>query len=712
MRNLAFPAKAVAVSTILFLTVAASAFAEPASPEKDLIAVLQSADSPPAEKAITCKRLAIHGTSAAVPELAKLLPDPQLSSWARIALEAIPGPEADEALRKATESLEGLLLVGTINSLGVRQDAKAVELLTGRLADKDAEVASAAAVALGHIGDPPATKALRDALTATSGKVRSSVAEGLVLCAERLHTAAKSAEAVAIYDEVRKADVPKQRQVEATRGAILARGVEGIPLLLEQFRSKDKVFFQLALGTCREFPGSKIDQVLATELGQAAPERAALIVYAMADRPETVMLPALLKAAEKSPGPVQVAAVDVLGRVGDPSCLPVLLEVALNPDAKLSQTAKESLAELPGEKVDARIVAMLPEAKGKSYPLLLELVGERRIPTVPEVLKALEHSDKDVRAAALAALGKTVSLQQLSVLISQVAKPKHSEDLPAAQQALKTASVRMPDREACAKELAMALEHSPATSKIVLLETLGEVGGTKALQTLATAARSDAPELQDNASRILGRWNSVEAAPVLLDLAKTAPESRYQVRALRGYIGLARKFAMPESQRAGMCQKALETAKRSNEKKLVLDVLKLHPSTDGLKLVVGLLESPELKTEATQTVLVIAQKVKGKKKDEVNSLLSQAGLERVKLEIVKAEYGAGANQKDVTAILQKHAGDLPLVSLPSSSYNASFGGDPVPGQVKQLKVQYRINGKPGEATFAENALIAFPMPKG
>ena len=74
-----------------------------ASPEKEkeLLAILRS-DAPASEKAITCKRLAIHGSSASVPDLAPLLHDAQLSSWARIALEAIPGTAADEALRTAT----------------------------------------------------------------------------------------------------------------------------------------------------------------------------------------------------------------------------------------------------------------------------------------------------------------------------------------------------------------------------------------------------------------------------------------------------------------------------------------------------------------------------------------------------------------------------------------------------------------------------------
>ena len=78
---------------------------------------------------------------------------------------------------------------------------------------------------------------------------------------------------------------------------------------------------------------------------------------------------------------------------------------------------------------------------------------------------------------------------------------------------------------------------------------------------------------------------------------------------------------------------------------------------------------------------------------------------------VKAEYGAGSTQLDVTAVLRKQAGDLPLITLASTSYNTSFGRDPIPGSVKRLRIQYRINGKAGEVSFAENALIILPLPK-
>jgi HEAT repeat protein len=702
-------------ATILFATLTAHtvhAFQAPgtsAEREQELLAVLRS-DAAPADKALACKNLAIHGSDKAVPDLAKLLSNPQLSSWARIALEAIPGETSKAALRTAAESLEGRLLIGTINSIGFRRDAKAVTSLSAKLKDADSEVASAAAVALGNIGNAPATASLRGALAGAPADVRSAIAEGCVLCAERLYSEGNLVAATELYDEVRQADVPMQRIIEATRGAILARGPEGIPLLLETFKSDDKRLFQLALGTVREIPGGEIDKALAAQLGTATPDRDALIVQAMADRPDTVIVAAILEAALKGDKKVRLSAIDALRRVGNGSCLASLLQIAIGKDVEMAETARETLVQLPGKLVDEEIVTQLPNATGRSYTLLLQLVGQRRINAVPDVVKALEHKDQDVRNAALVALGETVSLKQLSLLISQVIAPSVPENGPVAQTALKAASVRMPDREACATELASALERATIPTKTTLLEILGEVGGTKALQTIARAANSAEAELQDTGSRLLGKWNGVDAAPHLLALAKTASAERYRVRGIRGYIGLARKFAMPEDERAEMCRKALDTAHRVEDQQLVLDVLKLHPSVPGLKLAIEAIKVPALKDRATPIALIIAEKVGGKG-GNVEKLLAGIGLDKVKLEIVKAQYGASTKQVDVTALLRKQAGELALISLASPSYNAAFGGDPASGVVKTLKIQYRMNGKLGEASFAENALIILPMPK-
>jgi HEAT repeat protein len=613
----------VAIAATVMVTVQTAECQIKLKSEAELIAVLKS-DASAAEKADACKQLSIRGSSEAVAVLAPLLSDEKLASWSRIALEAIPGQASDEALRKASESLQGRLLVGTINSLGVRRDAAAVELLIGRLKDADNDVASAAALALGRIGNPPATKALRAALAGEPVKARDAVAEGCVLCAERALEEGHAADAVAIYDEVRKAEVPWQRMLEGTRGAILARGKDGIPLLVEQLRSPHKGIFQIGLSTARELPGRDVDKALAAEVGNAVPERAALLIVAMADRRDTVELPAILKAAGSGPKPVRLAAITALGRVGDASCLSPLLNIAVEQDEEITQPAKTALAELP-KNVDADITARLANAQGKLYPVLIELVGRRRIEATAALVKALDHSDNVVRAAALTSLGETVPAKNLNILVAQVLSPKSADDAPVAQQALKAAAIRMPDREACAGELSAALDRAPASVKLVLLEIVANVGGTKALRAVGTAAKNTDPQLQDAASQHLGKWMTPDVAPVLLDLAKTGPVN-FQVRSLRGYIRVARQMDVPDAERMEMFRIAFDTARQPAEQKLVLEVLKTRPkpTVDMLKFAVNAMQVPDVKDEASQAAQEIAKKLE--KTDEVRELLTKAGL--------------------------------------------------------------------------------------
>lgn len=677
--------------------------------ERELIEILLS-DAPKADKALACKHLAVHASSEAVPVLAELLADEELASWARIPLEAIPDPSADEALRNALDSLEGELLVGVINSLGVRRDPQSVATLTDQLQNQDAAVASAAAAALGHVGGTAASDALEGALVGASAEVSSAIAEGLVLCAERSLAEGDASRAVAIYDEVRGADVPLQRKLEATRGAILARGDDGIPLLLEQFQSPEKPLFQIALSTFREFPGSQVDKVLATEFAKMSPPRAALTVQAMADRKDTLVLAAVLTAAQDGPQQVRVAAIEALGRAGDGSCLAPLLEIAQEADAELVQPAKASLAVLPGEGVDQDILARVESAQGKAYPLLLELVGERRIAAVDTLVEALDHSDGAVRSAALTSLGQTVTPDDLSVLMTQVLSPRHQEDAEVAQRALRTASVRMPDPDACAAQLTDAMQRAAVPTQCVLLEILGEVGGAKSLDTVAAAARSNEDQLRDVSSRVLGRWMTIDAAPVLLELAQSGPDDKYRIRALRGYLRIARQFNMSRGEHVAMCREALQAASQPAERQLILDILRRYPNVEALKLAIQVgQQTPELKSAASQATLAIAHKLGNR--PAVGKTLSQADLDKVQLEIVKAEYGAGETQKDVTATLREQAGDTQWVALPSPSYNTAFGGDPVPDSEKRLTIEYRINGKAGEASFAENELIILPLPQ-
>jgi hypothetical protein len=398
----------------------------------------------------------------------------------------------------------------------------------------------------------------------------------------------------------------------------------------------------------------------------------------------------------------------VLRRVGDASCVPALLDIVIGGDEELSQAAVTAIEGLDDKKVDTDLAARLSQATGQLREVLIELAGRRRIASaVPALLKAADDSDAPIRSLALTALGETVGPEQLSVLIARVVAPKNSADTPAAEQALRVASIRMPDREASAAQLAKATSRAPLSAKCTVLEILGAMGGPTALAAVGSAAKDATPELQDTASRLLGEWMDVDAAPVLLDLAKTAADDKYKIRAIRGYIRLVRQFTVPDRQRAEMCRMAMETAERDADKKLVLEVMERYPSIDMLKLAVEAAKLPSLKEDASRISLVIAQKLGGNSVD----VLKLLKIDPVKIEIVKAEYGAGTTFKDVTEAVRQRAGDMPLIILSSSSYNSAFGGDPASGVVKRLKIQYKMDGKPGEASFAEDATIMLPAPK-
>jgi HEAT repeat protein len=594
------------LAALTMLTAARAQAADDKEPA--LIKILQS-DSPPADKAMACKELSIYGSPACVPELAKLLTNAELASWARIALEAIPGSASDEALRNAIPSLSGRLLTGTLNSIGVRRNAGAVDALSGKLQDRDEEVASAAAVALGCIGNAPATKALRQSLAGAPAPVRNAIAEGCVLCAERLMSAGQAVEAAAIYDQLRKADLPKQKVLEATRGSILARKAEGIPLLVEQLRSPDKVMFQLGLGTARELPGPEVAKALAAEFIGASPERASLMLLALADRHDTVMLPAVLEAAASGPKQVRLAAISVLPRLGDDSCVEPLLQIAIGDDKDLAEAAKTALASLPGESVDKNLLARTAFVQENVAPIMIELIGLRRIEAKDLLLTFANNPRPAVRSAAWMALGQTVSLQDLPILVTEVIAPKHPEDAQAAKQGLKAACIRMPEGDACAEQLAVAMASAPEATKSTLLEIIGSMGGAKALETLASAAKGSDPQLQDVATKSLGEWMNMDAAPVLLDIAKSPVGEKYQVRALRGYLRLARQFVKQDGIRVDMCQKAFAAAQRPAEQKLVLDTLTRSPTIAALRLAVKATEKPELKEDGTKVALAIAGKL-------------------------------------------------------------------------------------------------------
>ncbi|TWU35030.1 HEAT repeat domain-containing protein [Novipirellula artificiosorum] len=693
---------------VLVVTAAMQSATESVAQEAELIAVLRS-DAGLQEKSAACRQLARIGTKEAVPALAELLADEELSHMARYALEPITDPSVNEALRDALGNTQGRPQLGVIGSLGVRRDTKAVEPLSEWL--ETAETAQAAARAIGNIGTPTAAEALQKALPNTTEDNQMAICEGLLRCAEALAAEGEPESSQAIYDELRgRSDVPPAVRAAALRGAILARGSEGIPLLVEALHGDDYGLAAAAVRAAMESPGREVTDALVTELPKTSSERKGLLILALADRGESRVLPAVLDVATSDEGPLRLLAFRALKRIGDASCVPPLLDAAAGDSDEVSQAAIESLESLQGKTVDGQIVGRISDAQGKMRQVLIGLAGQRRIAAAaPALWQAVEDPDANVRVAALVSLGNVMEPADLPKLISRLATTRDTAEAAALDQAIRDVCLRAEDQEAVAAKLAETLATADPAVKGRILDTLNIVGGTNSLAAVASAARDGDELLRDEAFRVLGSWKSADAAPLLLELFHAESNPKFKIRAVRAYIRIARQFDMPAETRAAMCRTALATATRDADKQLVLEVLLRYPSQEMQAIALEAAHDPALKDQAMLVVMGMASK--GINRAELGKALAQAGQTPVELEIIKAEYGADKKIKDVTATLRKYAKSYRIIFLPSESYNTTFGGDPAQGVVKQLKIKYRIDGKEAEVTLNENATIILPLPK-
>ena len=427
----------------MLLTAAAAAFGQDAQPsakarEAQLIAVLKS-DAPHKEKADACRALARIGTRASVAPLAAMLGDEKLSHMARYGLETIADPAVDVALRGALGQLKGLPLVGVIGSIGVRRDAKAVAALAALLKDDDAETAQAAARALGKIGTPAAAKALAAALADVPQANQVAFCEGLFRSAEALAAAGERDEALAVYDRLRGLKkAPQQVRAGALRGAVLTRGREGLPLLLEAVRGDDFVLVAAAARTAMEMPGPDVTQALAGELDKLPADKKILIIQTLGHRAEAGALPALVAAARSGEKPVRMAAIRAFPAIGDAAAVPVLVALLGDADGEIAKAAQENLAALPGPKADAAVTSMLKEPDAGTRRLAAELLGQRRVAgaVAPLLAAAAEDADEEVRAACIKVLGDLAGAAELPAMLGILMKAKSSPEMQAAESSL------------------------------------------------------------------------------------------------------------------------------------------------------------------------------------------------------------------------------------------------------------------------------------
>jgi HEAT repeat protein len=592
--------------------------------EAKLIAVIQSEDASLKEKVDACRGLSYIGTKNAIPALASLLGDEKLSHMARYGLEPIPDPAVDEAFRDALDEVKGMPLVGVIGSIGVRRDAKAVPALAKLLKDSDPTVSRAAARALGSIGNSAAAAALQARLGYASEQDRLNVCEGLFRCAERFAAEDQAQQAIAIYDQLRKLDGPHQVRGGALRGAILARGDDGVELLREHLTSDDYVLFSAACQTALEMPGEEVTRALTGAVKQLPADNQILVIWTLGKRGDPAALPTLTSLAKNSAKNVRIEAIKAFPQIGDGSAVPVLVGLLADADRQVSQTAQEALAAMPGRQAHDAVMQMLEDGDTNQQLTALELIGRRRmVSSMPALLKAAEGSDSKVRPAAIRKVGELGGPSEISPLLDILMRSSESQDLSAVERALSAVCTKTDNPQSNTGKLTALLGRASPAQKSVLLDVSGVIGGSGALEAVRAAINDSNGQVRTAAFRSLCGWKTADAAPDLLKLAKTSSDEANKTAALRGYISLIRDENLSTSEKLAMCKQAAGLVKRDQETKLLLGVLGTIPSPEALSMAMSHLDDPATKLEASFAAVAISEKIVGQNPKEVANALEK-----------------------------------------------------------------------------------------
>ncbi len=448
-------------------------------------------------KAFLLQQLSYIGSAQEVPSVAALLGDENLGFYALSVLQRIPAKDASAALRTATEELKGPALVGVINALGEKRDARAVEPIARHLADEDASVAEAAVDALGKIGGPAAAEALRRSAVEAPPARRAMVADALLKCADGLMAVGDTAEAQSIYRSLLAPANPEHVRIAAFVGLASCARAEQTELLLDALSSDDAALHSAAARCIRILGDSKLAKSVAERLTTFRPAVQAQLINALRDLGAAEAVPALANAVSSTDPEVRLAAVRALGRLGGASTYPALM-----------QALRASPSESERQEIESALVRVCRRAESASGAL-------------PFGLSDLSAESAPTRSSLLHVLGMLGDAQSLHLLRASLQDPSADTRLAAIR-----ALSEWPDGTPMGDLLAVARSSNDATEKALAL------GGIAAL----------APRSQE----------TPEATAQVLSDGMALAQAIEEKRALLGSLAQIRHTAALELARASM----------------------------------------------------------------------------------------------------------------------------------------------------------------
>jgi len=587
------------------------------------------------------------GKDECVETLSVFLTDERLCDPAVRALTEIGTNQAVDTLVGALAKQDTAKKQSIILSLGALRAEQAVGRIEPFLDSKDKALRQSAQWALATIGYEPLAGKLETEYKNAKGYEKGVVGGNYLLLARRLAEKGTTDKSVKMCRKLlAKSAVraPANIQAGALETLVTAVGAEAMSDLLAAAASDDRQIQAAAVSLVNKIEGTEVTKKWADMLQKADPGLAVRILRMLAERGDPSAMSDVLQAMKHSDSRVVVEAINTAAKLSPAEAIkPILTMLQRAEQAEQIAAGVDVLMRFPGEEALSAVVdsfdMMPPAARVK----LIEGLANRHAKQYSKsVMAQMVDDDKSVRRAAMKAMKDLAGADDLPALVERMLSAQAKAEKMTVQRAVVAAAMQISDSQKRADYLLEVLSKAKDSDRVILLRTVGYIGGQKAMAVVVKSVQDSNPDIKDAAIRALADWPDATALDALIQIIKSE-ELKYQVIALRSGLKIMQNSSLPDKRKIRFAKQAIEAVKRTEEKRLIVGWLGQIKSLEALEMAGAYLDDEALQAEAALAAAKIALPDKG----ENNGL---GGYETA--QILKKVAGSLKNEKLKQQVLQ------------------------------------------------------------
>ncbi len=549
------------------------------------------------------EKLCLAGSKKSLPVLKNLLTYEGTFDAALYALTGSPAADADKVLMRSLSEFEQEKLIGIIQALGTRKSENSLKKLYP-LVQSDIDVAKAAVISVGQIGEAESILQLKKLSEKASPELIPVMQEAMLLCAADLDEKEKQD---ALYLDILINASKPCLKLAASRSWILSDPENAEARILSILSDGDPHLYCEAISLLRhvEHPDEKTWSLKLFELPVSSQ---ICLLHVIADKNLQKTVPHVVSLLHFHDRSLRREALNVISKIGNAySVLPLAYHAAGGND--IEETAA-ALANIPGEGVDSVMLNALVNSDAPVKIVLINALGERRYRDAVDEMKVfLESRDKKLRIASTQALGLAASHQTIPSLIQNLT----NEPVAAEKQAIEKAIYKIAQRSAVksvTETYVMPVFQSGVDEKFQksLLELIGNLGEAAGMRLLQSHLDHQDQEMQLAAVRGLSSWPDASPVADLISVAKKHPENRLKIIAVRGASRLLEKdAALSDSAKIIYYEDLLKLEHQAGEIRLILSGLSKLKTLDAIDLIKPLYAKETYKTEAEFAIMTLLE---------------------------------------------------------------------------------------------------------